>query len=126
MRNGDRCAGRLDLARRPARRHLRVHAGTTRVGDLGRAAARHRSRPRPCAPAPLRPRVPAVDAVATLSIHPVAEYDIAAGLALIKAAGGVTLDAEGREVVLAGNSTARLSGCFAGAPQAAQQLSWFD
>src|SRR5882762_10307642 len=68
-------------------------------------------------------RVAAGDAVATLSIHPVAEYDIAAGLALIKAAGGVMLDAEGREVVLAGNSTARLSGCFAGAPQAAQQLS---
>jgi ADP-ribosyl-[dinitrogen reductase] hydrolase len=71
-------------------------------------------------------RVAAGDAVATLSIHPLAEYDIAAGLALIKAAGGVMLDAEGREVVLAGNSTARLSGCFAGAPQAAQQLSWFD
>jgi len=71
-------------------------------------------------------RVAAGDAVATLSIHGVAEYDIAAGLALIKAAGGAMLDAEGREVVLAGNSAARLSGCFAGAPQAAQQLSWFD
>jgi ADP-ribosylglycohydrolase/fructose-1,6-bisphosphatase/inositol monophosphatase family enzyme len=71
-------------------------------------------------------RVAAGDAVATLSIHGVAEYDIAAGLALIKAAGGVMLDAEGREVVLAGNSEARLSGCFAGAPQAAQHLSWFD
>jgi len=71
-------------------------------------------------------RVAAGDAVATLSVHPVAEYDIAAGLALIQAAGGVMLDAEGREVALAGNSTARVSGCFAGAPHAAQHLSWFD
>ena len=46
MRDGDRRAGGLDLARRPARRHLRVHAGTTRVGDLGSAAARQRSRAR--------------------------------------------------------------------------------
>src|SRR6266513_1553402 len=69
---------------------------------------------------------PARDAVATLSLHGLAEYDIAAGLALIKAAGGAMLDAEGREVVLVGNSAVRLSGCFAGAPQAAQQLSWFD
>jgi ADP-ribosyl-[dinitrogen reductase] hydrolase len=71
-------------------------------------------------------RVAAGDAVATLSIHGVAEYDIAAGLALIKAARGVMLDAEGREVVLAGNSAARLSGCFAGASQAVEHLSWFD
>src|SRR5207302_1330280 len=71
-------------------------------------------------------RVAAGDAIATLSTHGVAEYDIAAGLALIKAAGGAMLDAEGREVVLAGNSAVRLSGCFAGAPQAAPQLSWFD
>ena len=70
-------------------------------------------------------RVAAGDAVATLSIHGVAEYDIAAGLALVTAAGGVMLDAEGREVVLAGNSEARLSGCFAGAPQAARQLCAF-
>src|SRR2546422_554243 len=61
-------------------------------------------------------RVAAGDAVATLSIHPLAEYDIAAGLALIKAAGGVVLDAEGREVALAGNSTARVSGWLAGQP----------
>src|SRR5207247_9031580 len=71
-------------------------------------------------------RVAAGDAVATLSIHPLAEYDIAAGLALIKAAGGVVLDAEGRAVALAGNSTARVSGCLAGAPPAAQPPPAFD
>src|SRR3989449_11686853 len=49
-------------------------------------------------------RVAAGDAVATLSIHPLAEYDIAARLALVKAAGGGVLDAEGREVALAGDS----------------------
>ena len=70
-------------------------------------------------------RVAAGDAVATLSVHPLAEYDIAAGLALIKAAGGVMLDAEGREVVLSGNSTARVSGCYAGAPHATRQLCAF-
>ena len=70
-------------------------------------------------------RVAAGDAVATLSTHGVAEYDVAAGLALIRAAGGIMLDAEGREVVLAGNSENRLSGCFAGAPEAARQLCGF-
>src|SRR5207247_9633108 len=62
-------------------------------------------------------RVAAGDAVATLSIHPLAEYDIAAGLALVKAAGGVVLAAEGREVALAGTSTPRVAGCLA-APRA--------
>jgi len=71
-------------------------------------------------------RVAAGDGIATLSTHGVQEYDIAAGMALIRAAGGVTLDAEGRDVVLEGNSRRRVSGCYAGAPEAARQLASFD
>ncbi|HEY5899417.1 MAG TPA: inositol monophosphatase family protein [Burkholderiales bacterium] len=71
-------------------------------------------------------RIAAGDGVATVSTHGVNEYDIAAGMALIRAAGGVALDAEGREIRLEGNSERRVSGCFAGAPQAAAQLAAFD
>ena len=71
-------------------------------------------------------RVAAGDGIASISLHPVCEYDIAAGMALIRAAGGVTLDAEGKEVVLEGNSSRRVTGCFAGAAEAARQLSRFD
>jgi ADP-ribosylglycohydrolase len=71
-------------------------------------------------------RVAAGDGVATASIHGVNEYDIAAGMALVRAAGGVVLDAEGREVALCGELDARVSGCFAGAPDAARQLASFD
>ncbi len=68
-------------------------------------------------------RVAAGDGVAAISVHGVNEYDIAAGLALIRAAGGVMLDAEGREVALSGTSGTRISGCFAGAPDAVLHLS---
>jgi ADP-ribosylglycohydrolase/fructose-1,6-bisphosphatase/inositol monophosphatase family enzyme len=71
-------------------------------------------------------RVAAGDGVATLSTHGVAEYDIAAGVALIAAAGGITLDREGKEVRLEGNPARRVSGCFAGAPHAARALAAFD
>ena len=71
-------------------------------------------------------RIAAGDGIATISLHGVSEYDIAAGMALVRAAGGVTLDAEGNEVVLEGSSKRRVSGCFAGAPEAARQLSQFD
>jgi ADP-ribosylglycohydrolase len=71
-------------------------------------------------------RVAAGDGIATLSTHSINEYDIAAGMALIRAAGGVTLDAEGKDVVLEGNSRRRVSGCYAGAPEAARQLQKFD
>jgi len=71
-------------------------------------------------------RVAAGDGVATVSIHGVNEYDVAAGLAMITAARGIMLDAGGNEVRLKGNSDSRLSGCFAGAPQAARQLVKFD
>jgi len=71
-------------------------------------------------------RIAAGDGVATVSLHAVNEYDIAAGMALIAAANGVVLDAEGRDVVLQGNAAARVSGVFAGAPQAARQLAKAD
>ena len=71
-------------------------------------------------------RVAAGDGVATVSIHGVNEYDVAAGMALIAAAGGTILDAQGARVTLAGNSERRIDGCFAGAPQAASQLARYD
>jgi ADP-ribosyl-[dinitrogen reductase] hydrolase len=71
-------------------------------------------------------RVAAGDGVATVSTHGVNEYDVAAGMALLRGAGGVTLDAEGKEVVLTGTLERRLSGCFAGAPGAAAQLASHD
>ncbi|HVJ12290.1 MAG TPA: inositol monophosphatase family protein [Burkholderiales bacterium] len=71
-------------------------------------------------------RVAAGDGIATLSIHGVNEYDVAAGMALLRAAGGTLLDGEGREAVLTGEPNRRLSGCFAGAPAAAAQLARAD
>ncbi len=71
-------------------------------------------------------RVAAGDGVATVSTHSVHEYDIAAGMALISAAGGVSLDREGREIRLEGDPTRRVTGCFAGAPHAARSLAGFD
>src|SRR3954470_15167318 len=71
-------------------------------------------------------RIAAGDGVATVSLHGVNEYDVAAGMALIAAANGVVLDAEAREVVLQGNSVSRVSGVFAGAPHAARQLARYD
>jgi len=71
-------------------------------------------------------RIAAGDGVATVSIHPVSEYDVAAGMALVRAAGGIALDAQGQEISLKGSSTNRITGCFAGAPGAARQLARFD
>jgi ADP-ribosylglycohydrolase/fructose-1,6-bisphosphatase/inositol monophosphatase family enzyme len=71
-------------------------------------------------------RVAAGDGVATLSIHQVNEYDIAAGAALLRAGGGAVLDFSGREVVFTGRPGVLVNGCFAGAPQAAAQLARFD
>jgi ADP-ribosylglycohydrolase len=70
-------------------------------------------------------RIACGDGAATVSTHGVNEYDIAAGMALIAAANGAVIDAEGRDIVLAGNSTNRLSGVFAGAPEAVRQLQRF-
>jgi ADP-ribosylglycohydrolase/fructose-1,6-bisphosphatase/inositol monophosphatase family enzyme len=71
-------------------------------------------------------RIAAGDGVATVSTHGVNEYDIAAGMALLRASGGVALDAEGKEIQLSGELERRLSGCFAGAPAAAAQLARHD
>lgn len=71
-------------------------------------------------------RVAAGDGAATVSTHSVNEYDIAAGMALLRASGGVALDAEGKEIVLTGELERRVSGCFAGSPAAAAQLARHD
>jgi ADP-ribosyl-[dinitrogen reductase] hydrolase len=71
-------------------------------------------------------RVAAGDGSAAMTIHAVNEYDVAAGMALIRAARGVVLDAQGHEVVLAGDPQARVSGCFAGAREAAEALAAFS
>ena len=71
-------------------------------------------------------RVAAGDGMATLSVHGLSEYDVAAGMALIRAAGGVVVDAQGKEVALTGNLENRLSGLFAGAPDAVARLRKFD
>jgi ADP-ribosylglycohydrolase/fructose-1,6-bisphosphatase/inositol monophosphatase family enzyme len=71
-------------------------------------------------------RVAAGDALATVSTHPVNEYDIAAGMALVRAAGGAVLDITGQPVELAGQADRRVNGVFAGAPEAAARLAQFD
>jgi ADP-ribosyl-[dinitrogen reductase] hydrolase len=71
-------------------------------------------------------RVAAGDAVATISAHGIAEYDIAAGMALIGAAGGVSLDITGQAIELHGKADRRVSGVYAGAPEAAAKLVKFD
>lgn len=68
-------------------------------------------------------RVAAGDGVAAISAHSVHEYDIAAGAALLRGAGGVLLDAAGREIAFTGEENARVSGCIAGAPKAAAALA---
>jgi ADP-ribosylglycohydrolase/fructose-1,6-bisphosphatase/inositol monophosphatase family enzyme len=70
-------------------------------------------------------RVAAGDGAAALTVHDINEYDIAAGLALVQAAGGVLLDAQGREIVLTGKPEARVQGCFAGSREAAERLRSF-
>lgn len=70
-------------------------------------------------------RIAAGDGVATVSVHAVNEYDIAAGMALLRGANGTVLDVEGRDIVLAGNTSTRVKGVFAGAPEAARHLAGF-
>ncbi|TAK52795.1 MAG: hypothetical protein EPO27_00475 [Betaproteobacteria bacterium] len=67
-------------------------------------------------------RIAAGDGVATLSLHSVNEYDIAAGTALVRAAGGVVHDAKGHDIAFSGAENARLPGCIAGAPAAVLAL----
>ncbi len=71
-------------------------------------------------------RVAAGEGVATITIHPISEHDIAAGAAMIRAAGGVVLDAAGKPVVFTAKGDGRYSGCYAGAPAAAEALARTD
>ncbi len=71
-------------------------------------------------------RVAAGDGAAAITVHEVNEYDIAAGMALIRAAGGVLLDLQGREIALAADPEVRVDGCFAGGREAALHLSRFN
>jgi ADP-ribosyl-[dinitrogen reductase] hydrolase len=71
-------------------------------------------------------RVAAGDGAAAITVHGVNEYDIAAGMALIRAAGGVLLDLQGREIALAGDPEARVDGCFAGGRDAVSRLAKFN
>ena len=71
-------------------------------------------------------RVAAGDGAATLSTHEVNEYDYAAGMALVRAAGGVLLDAQGNELALEGDPTRRVSGVFAGDREVAARLCAFS
>ena len=113
----------------------RLLAAGEYVFATGSAALRPGAWSRACAPARYiampsvayrLARIAAGDGVAAVSIHGVNEYDIAAGMALICAAGGVVLDAAGKNIVLTGKAESRLSGCFAGAPAAAAQLATQD
>ncbi|TAN53042.1 MAG: hypothetical protein EPN19_09955 [Betaproteobacteria bacterium] len=67
-------------------------------------------------------RIAAGDGVATLSLHSVNEYDIAAGTALVRAAGGVVHDAMGHDIAFSGAENARVPGCVAGAREAVLAL----
>ena len=68
-------------------------------------------------------RLAAGEGAAAISVHAVNEYDIAAGAALARAAGGVVLDAQGREIVFSAKPDSVVTGCFAGGREAAAQLA---
>ena len=126
LRNGEPVE--VDLSRRVLARGERIWATASsafRPELYSRAAAPARYIAMPSIAYRLA-RIAAGDGIATLSIHPVSEYDIAAGLALVRAAGGVVLNAEQEEIALQGTPDAKVSGCFAGAREAAQQLARFD
>ncbi len=84
-----------------------------------------------CAPARFLPlpsiayrlaRVAAGDGIATLTLRPVAAHDIAAGHALLMAAGGELVTEDGRDVTYNEDGDSRPSACFGGAPQAVTAL----
>ncbi len=71
-------------------------------------------------------RVAAGEGVATLTFHPICEHDIAAGAAMVRAAGGVVLDGSAKPIEFSETGTGRYNGCFAGAPEAAAALAQID
>ncbi|HET9018270.1 MAG TPA: inositol monophosphatase family protein [Acetobacteraceae bacterium] len=67
-------------------------------------------------------RVAAGDGVGTVTLRPVAALDIAAGHALVRAAGGVLLAEDGTPVTYNEQGESRPSACFGGAPEAVRSL----
>ncbi len=84
-----------------------------------------------CAPARFMPlpsiayrlaRVAVGDGIATVTLRPVNAHDIAAGHALLTAAGGVLLTEDGVPVTYDQDGESRPSACFGGAPDAVATL----
>jgi fructose-1,6-bisphosphatase/inositol monophosphatase family enzyme len=84
-----------------------------------------------CAPARFMPlpsiayrlaRVAAGDGIATVTMRPVNAHDIAAGHALLRAAGGVLVAEDGQPVTYDHDGASRPSACFGGAPHAVGTL----
>jgi len=84
-----------------------------------------------CAPARFAPlpsiayrlaRVAVGDGIATVTLRPVNAHDIAAGHALLTAAGGVLVAEDGVPVTYGEEGYSRPSACFGGAPQAVATL----
>lgn len=71
-------------------------------------------------------RIAAGDGAATLSLHAVNEYDIAAGAGLVLAAGGALHNAKGEDIAFTGTPNALVPGCVAGAPDAVRALGAID
>ncbi|HEY0424736.1 MAG TPA: inositol monophosphatase family protein [Rhodopila sp.] len=67
-------------------------------------------------------RVAAGDGIATVTLRPVNAHDIAAGHALLVAAGGVLVAEDGRPVTYGKDGDSRPSACFGGAPAAVATL----
>jgi ADP-ribosyl-[dinitrogen reductase] hydrolase len=84
-----------------------------------------------CAPARFMPlpsiayrlaRVAVGDGIATVTLRPVNAHDIAAGHALLTAAGGVLVAEDGETVAYDSHGTSRPFACFGGAPAAVAAL----
>ena len=84
-----------------------------------------------CAPARFMPlpsiayrlaRVAVGDGVATVTLRPVNAHDIAAGHALLTAAGGVLVAEDGKPVTYGEDGGSRPFACFGGAPEAVARL----
>ena len=87
----------------------------------GRAVAPGRFMPLPSIAYRLA-RVAAGDGVAAVTLRPVSALDIAAGHALLTAAGGVLIAEDGAPVTYSALGESRPSACFGGAPKAVETL----
>jgi myo-inositol-1(or 4)-monophosphatase len=68
-------------------------------------------------------RVAAGDAVATLTLHGAQSWDIAAGHALLRGAGGILLDDAAQPIRYAADGIGAVRACFGGTPKAARELA---